>query len=79
MAEHFLDSTWETRGGALTTKKQLQVFLRYVGDPGFQVGVGEDIGIQQSTVSKTFVKVLNKIVFKVQSPFQWEHTSSLCH
>ena len=59
MAEHFLDSTGETRGGAPTTKQQLQIFLRYVGDPGFQVEVGEDIGIQQSTVSETNVSCLS--------------------
>ena len=33
----------------------MEVFLRHIGDPGFQVGVGEDIGIHQTTVSKTFI------------------------
>jgi hypothetical protein len=65
MGEHFIDdATGETRGGALTTKQQMEVFLRHVGDPGFQEGVGLDIGVHQSTVSKTFVKVLNRIVEK---------------
>ena len=51
IGEHFIDdATGETRGGALTTKQQMEVFLRHVGDPGFQEGVGEDIGIHQSTV-----------------------------
>ena len=64
MAEHFLTNNGETRGGALTANQQLRVFLRYVGDPGFQVGVGEDIGIQQSTVSKTITKVLYQMIEK---------------
>ena len=38
MADHFLEHSGERRGGALTAKQQLQVLLRYVGDPGFQVG-----------------------------------------
>jgi hypothetical protein len=37
---------------------------RYVGDPGFQTGVGEDLGIQQSTVCKTFHAVTDKVVDK---------------
>ena len=55
MADHFLEHSGERRGGALTAKQQLQVLLRYVGDPGFQVGVGEDLGIHQSTVSGVFL------------------------
>ena len=55
MADHFLKQSRERRGGALTAKQQLQVLLRYVGDPGFQVGVGEDLGIHQSTVSGVFL------------------------
>jgi hypothetical protein len=56
ISEHFLGETTETRGGALTCKQQMQVFLRYVSDPGFQSGVAEDLGIDQTTVSKTFHK-----------------------
>jgi hypothetical protein len=55
LATHFQQKareSTETRGGALTPFQQMKVFLRYVSDPGFQSGVGEDIGIDQSTVSK---------------------------
>ena len=38
----------ETRGGALSTKQRLEAFLRYAAGPGFQVGVGEDLAIDQS-------------------------------
>ena len=37
----------ETRGRALSNKQRMEGFLRHVGDPGFQTGVGEDIGIHQ--------------------------------
>ena len=33
----------EKRGGTLSNKQKMEVFLRYVGDPGFQIGVGKDI------------------------------------
>jgi len=63
IADHFLgtitNTAEETRGGALSVKAQMQVFLRYMADPGFQIGVAEDIGIEQTTVSKTVKKVIN--------------------
>jgi len=63
IADHFLgtntNTAEETRGGALSVKAQMQVFLRYMADPGFQVGVAEDIGIEQTTVSKTVKKVMS--------------------
>jgi hypothetical protein len=42
----------------------MEIFLRHIGDPRFQVGVGEDIGIHQTTVSNTFANVLNRIIEK---------------
>lgn len=33
----FLDEYHETRGGAISNKQKLMSFLRYIGDPGFQV------------------------------------------
>lgn len=37
LAETFLDDYSETRGGALSNVQKMKCFLRYVGDPGFQV------------------------------------------
>ncbi|XP_017480699.1 PREDICTED: putative nuclease HARBI1 [Rhagoletis zephyria] len=42
----------------------MQTFLRYIGDPGFQVGVSEDVGIHQTTVSRTVWEVSRSIVKK---------------
>lgn len=49
------------RGGALTSRQKMKVFLRYLSDPGFQSGVSLDFGVHRTTVSKTFDFVLNKI------------------
>jgi len=53
LSDHFLGESNERRGGALKNEDRMRTFLRVVGDPGFQSGVGEDVGIHQTTVSKT--------------------------
>ena len=45
--------------------------MRHVGDPGFQTGVGEDMGIHQSTVSRTFTTVVEAIVAKADTWIQF--------
>jgi hypothetical protein len=42
----------------------LKIFLRYVSDPGYQNGIGEEIGVglHQSTVSKVVKNVLHDIL-----------------
>lgn len=57
-----LDNNVETRGGALSTKQRLEAFLRYVADPGFQVGVGEDLGIDQSSVCRSVHYICERLV-----------------
>ena len=72
MSEYFSAENTQTRGGALSNKQRMEVFLRHVGDPGFQTGVGEDMGIHQSAVSRTFATVVEAIVANadtwIQSP-----------
>jgi hypothetical protein len=36
LSRYFLDHNKETRGGALTNEQKIKIFLRYVGNPGFQ-------------------------------------------
>lgn len=57
----FGDDRLETRGGAISNECKLMCFLRYIGDPGFQSGVGEDLGIHQSSVSKIIIEMTNLI------------------
>jgi hypothetical protein len=67
ITNHFLEERFETRGGSLTSKQRMQIFLRYLADPGFQVGVGEDIGVDQSTVCKTVQLVSSSARFLGQN------------
>ncbi|CAH1981713.1 unnamed protein product [Acanthoscelides obtectus] len=62
ISNHFLGETEEYRGGALSNIERMRVFLRYVGDPGFQIGIGEAIGVHQSTASRTVSNVITRIV-----------------
>ena len=41
------------------------------GDPGFQTGVGKDMGIHQSAVSRTFATVVEAIVTKADTWIQF--------
>ena len=45
----------------------MEVFLRHVGDSGFQTGVRKGMGIHQSTVSRTFATVVEAIVAKADT------------
>ncbi|XP_055523197.1 uncharacterized protein LOC129717348 [Wyeomyia smithii] len=62
LAKTFLDDYNEIRGGALNNVQKMKCFLRYIGDPGFQVGVGEDLGFHQTTVCKTHWFVAKNIL-----------------
>lgn len=64
MAGYFLVTNEEKRGGALSNKEKMRTFLRYIGDPGFQIGVADDAGVNQSTVSRTISEVLLAIESK---------------
>ena len=64
LAEYFLGESGETRGGALSNKARMKIFLRYLADPGYQNGIGEEIGVHQTTVSKVINSVVSKIVEK---------------
>ena len=69
MCEEFLIDNDETRGGAITNVKKMEIFLRHIADPGFQIGVAEDVGVHRTTVCKTFKFVLYKICEKVCTVF----------
>ncbi|CAH1976452.1 unnamed protein product [Acanthoscelides obtectus] len=38
------------------------ICLRYLGNPGYQQGIGQDLGVSQATLSRTVDKVVNSIV-----------------
>lgn len=37
LADYFLHDQEDSRGGGLSNYQKMKTFLRYVGDPGFQV------------------------------------------
>lgn len=69
LATEFLGET-DTRGGGLSSRKKMEVFLRFIGDPGFQSGIGQDIGIHRTTACKTVKEVIDKIVSRAH---HWIH------
>ncbi|CAH1958140.1 unnamed protein product [Acanthoscelides obtectus] len=40
----------------------MKLCLRYLGDPGYQQGIGQKLGVSQPTVSRTVDRVMNSIV-----------------
>ena len=64
LATYFLNDNRETRGGALNNIKKMEIFLRFLSDPGFQSRVGQVFGVHRSTVTKTISYVCDKVVEK---------------
>ncbi|CAH1987571.1 unnamed protein product [Acanthoscelides obtectus] len=42
--------------------EMFRICLRYLGDPGYQQGSGQELGVSQATVSRTVDRVANSIV-----------------
>ncbi|CAH1991021.1 unnamed protein product [Acanthoscelides obtectus] len=40
----------------------MKICLRYLGDPVYQQGIGQELGVSQATVSRTVDRVVNSIV-----------------
>ncbi|CAH1964566.1 unnamed protein product [Acanthoscelides obtectus] len=40
----------------------MKICLRFVGDPVYQQGIGQELGVSQATVSRTVGRVVNNIV-----------------
>lgn len=68
LANTFLGATEETRGGALSSVHKMKICLRYLADPGYQKGIGQELGIDQATVSRTVTEVVDSIVVQAN---QW--------
>ena len=69
LAAEFLNET-DTRGGALSRRKQMEIFLHFVADPGFQSGIAEDVGVHRSTACKSISYVMDRIIDKSH---KWIH------
>lgn len=71
MAEIFLGPEEETRGGALSKKKKFEIFLRFLADPGYQIGLAEETRLHRSTICKTIKFVIEKVYEKVPEWIQF--------
>ncbi|KAK9881852.1 hypothetical protein WA026_018045, partial [Henosepilachna vigintioctopunctata] len=52
----------DTRGGGISRRQQMEIFLRFVCDPGFQSGVAQDEGVHRTTAKKTMRYVMSRVV-----------------
>lgn len=57
----FLGNSEKTPGGSLSPSQIMNICLRYLADSRYQKGVGEELGVEQSTVSKNVKCVINTI------------------
>ena len=64
LCDEFLGHENIRRGHGLTRKEKMECFLRYVGDPGFQINVGEKLRVNQGTISRAVHEVTTKICQK---------------
>lgn len=76
LADRFLGTNEETRGGALSTAHRMKVCLRYLSDPGYQKGIGEELGVSQATVSRTVNAVVDSIVAHATDWIKFPTTNS---
>lgn len=74
LAEQFLGNTGESRGGALSPHQKMEVTLRFLGDPGFQEGIGYDMGLSQPTISRTVAECIPKIAERVNDWVKWPNS-----
>ena len=61
LAETFLPTNYETRGGCLTQVQRMETTLAYLADPGYQTSVAQKMGISQATVSRCVADSLERI------------------
>lgn len=64
LCNYFFEEYFETRGGAINNQTKMELTLRYLAEPRFQISVGHEFGVAQSTASKTILSTLDKIVSK---------------
>ncbi|KAJ3658940.1 hypothetical protein Zmor_010652 [Zophobas morio] len=70
LADYFLNDCTETRGGALSPKMKIKIFLRCLVNTGFQSGIAEELGVHQSTVSKVVTFVTTRKTGKMSITFR---------
>ncbi|CAH2017006.1 unnamed protein product [Acanthoscelides obtectus] len=55
--QKFLVENEETRGEALLCIPKMKICLRYLGGPGYQQGIGQELGVSQATLSGLWIEL----------------------
>ncbi|CAH1993542.1 unnamed protein product [Acanthoscelides obtectus] len=53
----------------------MKIYLRYLGNPGYQQGIGQELGVSQATVSRTVDRVVNSIVTQLNEWIKFPTTN----
>jgi nuclease HARBI1 len=61
IAKEILGESYETRGGALSHVQKVEITLRYLANPGFQIGIAKEVGVHATTVCKIIPIILEKL------------------
>ncbi|KAK9891644.1 hypothetical protein WA026_015610 [Henosepilachna vigintioctopunctata] len=61
LAAQFIEES-DTRGGGISRRQQMEIFLRLVGDAGFQSGVAQYVGVHRTTANKTIRYVMSRVL-----------------
>lgn len=54
----------------------MEIFLRFVGDPGFQSGAAQDLGVHRTTAYKTISYIMNQIAENSQRWIRFPSTAA---
>lgn len=71
LSQYFLGESEQRRGDALTPKQRIQIFLRYMADPGFQSGIAEETNVHQ-TKPRLWVKFPSSAQEIAEAKAQWQ-------
>ncbi|KAK9876865.1 hypothetical protein WA026_015098 [Henosepilachna vigintioctopunctata] len=52
----------DTHGGGISRRQQIEIFLMFVDNPGFQSGVAQDVGVHRTTTKKTIRYDMRRVV-----------------
>jgi len=76
LVDRFLGTNEETLDRALSSVHRMNVFLRYRSDPGYQKGIGSELGASQATVSRTVNAVVDSIITHAKEWIKFSTTNS---
>ena len=76
LANTFLGINAKTRGGALSSVLKMKICLLYLSDPGYQKGIGQELGVSQPTVSRTVTAVIDSIVAQSNNWIKFPSTNN---